>query len=49
MKVTQKLKQSKHIRLFHNINKTMFIISYNHYLPKISELKTKCQKFKFQI
>jgi hypothetical protein len=25
--------------LFHNIGKTLFIIIYNHYLPKISELK----------
>jgi hypothetical protein len=34
-----KLEQSKHIRLFHNIDKTMFIIFYNHYLPKISNKK----------
>jgi hypothetical protein len=32
-----KLKQSRHIRLFHNIEKTLFIIFYNHYLPKISK------------
>jgi hypothetical protein len=29
-----KLKQSKHIRLFHNIDTTLFIILYNHYLSK---------------
>jgi hypothetical protein len=34
-----KLKQSRHIRLFHNIDKTMFIIIYNHYLPKFSNKK----------
>jgi len=34
-----KLKQSRHIRLFHNIDKTMFIILLNHYLLKISNEK----------
>jgi hypothetical protein len=34
-----KLKQSRHIRLFHNIDKTMFIILLNHYLLKISNKK----------
>ncbi len=34
-----KLKQSKHTRLLLNIYKMLFIISCNHYLLKISELK----------
>ncbi len=33
------LKQSKHLRLFHNINEILFFIFYNHYLPIISKLK----------
>ncbi len=32
-------KQFKHTRLFHNVDEILFIITYNHYLPKISELK----------
>jgi hypothetical protein len=37
MKEIKKLKHSKHIRLFNNIDKVVFIIFYNHYLLKISE------------
>ncbi len=37
-----KLRQSRHTTLFHNINKTLFIIVYfNYYLLKISDLKIK--------
>jgi len=32
-----KLRQFKHARLFHNSDKTLFIICYNHYLPKIKK------------
>jgi hypothetical protein len=35
----QKLKQSRHIKILHIIDKTMFIILENHHPPKISELK----------
>jgi len=33
-----RLRQFRHTRLFHNIDKTLFIIFYNHCLPKISKL-----------
>jgi len=42
-----KLKQSKHIRLFHNIDKTIFIILYNNYLSKFSKLTNQVLKIKF--
>jgi hypothetical protein len=35
---TLELKQFRHIRFFHNIDKTLFIIFYNHCLPNISKL-----------
>ncbi len=38
-----KLKQSRHIRLLHNIDKIMFIVFYNHYLPKISNKKASAK------
>jgi hypothetical protein len=44
-----KLGESKHIRLFRNFDKFMFIILYSHYLLKISKLKTQGSKLKFQI
>jgi hypothetical protein len=44
-----KLKQSKHIRLFHNIDKTLFIIFYNHCLPKISKLQNQMLNLNNQI
>jgi hypothetical protein len=44
-----KLKQSKHIRLFHKIDKAIFIILYNYYMLKISELKNQVSKLSFQI
>ncbi len=44
-----KLKQFKHIRLFHNIDKILYIICYNHYLPKFSKLKNQVLKLKFKI
>jgi hypothetical protein len=34
-----KLKQSRRTRVLHKIDKSLFIILYNHYLLKISELK----------
>ncbi len=34
-----KLSQSKHITLSQNLNKTQFIISYNHYLQKNFRVK----------
>lgn len=34
-----KLGQSRHTKLFHNIDKVLFDILYNHYLLKISKLK----------
>jgi hypothetical protein len=33
----------------HKDNKTMFIIFYKHYLPKISELKNQLPKLRFEI
>ncbi len=45
------LKQSKHTRLFHNIDENLFFIFHIHYLPKISELKiidAKVKNFKFK-
>jgi hypothetical protein len=33
---------------YHNIDKTLFIILYNHYMPKISELKNQMPKLRFQ-
>jgi len=44
-----KLKQSRQIRLLHIIDKTMFIILYNHYQPKISEIKNQGLKLRFGI
>jgi hypothetical protein len=44
-----KLRQSRHTRLFHNIDKTLFIILYIHYLLKILELKNQMLKLRFQI
>jgi hypothetical protein len=44
-----KLKQFKHIRLLHNIDKTLFIIFYNHYFSKFLELKNQVPKMRFQI
>jgi hypothetical protein len=35
--------------MFHNNDKIHFIISYNHYLPEISELKNQVLKLRFQI
>jgi hypothetical protein len=43
------LKWSKHTRLFHNIGYIVFIIIYNHYLLKISELKNQVLKLRFKI
>ncbi len=43
------LKHSKHIKLFHNNDKTLFIICYNHYLSKILELENQVPKLRFQI
>ncbi len=43
-----KLRQCKQTQLFHNIEKTLFIILYNHYLLKISELKNQVLKLRFQ-
>jgi hypothetical protein len=34
-------------RLFHKIDKTLFIIFYNHYLSKISELENQVPKLRF--
>jgi hypothetical protein len=36
-------------RLLHNIAKPFFIILYDHYLLKISELKNQVPKLRFQI
>ncbi len=44
-----RLKQPTHVRLFHNIDKSLFIILYNQYLSKISELKNQMPKLRFQI
>jgi hypothetical protein len=44
-----KLGQYRHTRFFHNIDKILFIILYNYYLPKFSELKNQVLKLKFQI
>jgi hypothetical protein len=44
-----KLKQFKHTKLFHNTDNIVFIILYNHYLPKISKLKNQVLKLKFKI
>jgi hypothetical protein len=44
-----KLKQFKHIKLSHNLAKIVIIILYNHYLPKISELKNQVSKLIFKI
>jgi hypothetical protein len=41
-----KTKQSRHTRLFHNIDKSLFIVLYNHYMLKISELKKLGAKVK---
>jgi len=41
-----KLKQYKQTRLLHNIHKALFIILYNHYLSKISEIKKLRAKIK---
>jgi hypothetical protein len=35
--------------LFHDVNKSVFIILYNHYLLKISELKNQMPKLRFKI
>jgi hypothetical protein len=43
-----KLKQFRHIRLFHNTDDIVFIILYNHYLQKISELKNLVLKLKLK-
>jgi hypothetical protein len=34
-----KLRQSKHTSMSHKLKKNAFVIFYDHYLPKISELK----------
>jgi hypothetical protein len=44
-----KLKQFRDTRLLHNIDKGLFIIFYNHYLLKFSELEIQMSKLKFQI
>jgi hypothetical protein len=44
-----KLKKSTHTKLLYNIDKTLFIILYTHYMPKISELKNQVPKLRFQI
>jgi len=41
--------QFKHIKLSHNLEETMFIIFYNHYMLKISELKNQMPKLRFKI
>jgi hypothetical protein len=43
-----KLRQSKHIRLSHNIVKKLFNILYDHYLPKIKKLKNEVLKLRFK-
>jgi len=35
--------------MFHNIDKTIFIIFYNHFMLKISKLKNQMLKLWFQI
>jgi hypothetical protein len=44
-----KLSQSRCIKLFDNTNTSLFIILYNHYLPKNSELKNQVPKLRFKI
>jgi hypothetical protein len=41
-----RLRQSKHTRLFHNIEKILFIILYNHYLSKKFRIKKASAKVK---
>jgi hypothetical protein len=41
--------QTRHTRPFHNIDKTLFIMLYNHHLLKILELKNQVLKLRFQI
>jgi len=44
-----KLRESKHIKLFHNIDKSLFIILHKHYMPKFSKLKNQVPKLRFKI
>jgi hypothetical protein len=42
------LKWFRHIRLFHSIEYTSFLIMYNHYLLKFLELKKQVSKLRFK-
>jgi hypothetical protein len=43
-----KLRQFLHTKLFHNTENSLFIILYNHYLPKFSKLKNQLSKLRFK-
>jgi len=44
------VRQSRHTKLSHKQNTSdVFIGLYNHYLPKISELKNQVLKLRFKI
>ncbi len=43
------LQQSRHIRLFENIEPCVLIIIYNHYMSKFLELKNQVLKLRFKI
>jgi hypothetical protein len=44
-----KMKQSRQSKLSHKLFNNVFIIFYNHYLPKFSELKNQVPKLNFKI